>query len=112
MSRFAPSPEPPYYAVIFSAQQSDDLDGYGPMADLMMTLAADQDGYLGVETARDAGGFGVTVSYWRDEAAIAAWRAHAKHSAAQKAGQDRWYEQYELRVAKVERAYSGPKGRG
>lgn len=112
MSRFAPSLEPPYYAVIFSAQQSDDLDGYGPMADLMMTLAAQQDGYLGVESTRDADGFGITVSYWRDEAAIKAWKANSKHLAGQKLGREKWYEHYELRVAKVERAYSGPEGRG
>jgi heme-degrading monooxygenase HmoA len=112
MSRFAPSLEPPYYAVIFSAQQSDDQDGYGPMADLMMALAAQQDGYLGVESTRDADGFGITVSYWRDEAAMAGWKANAKHLLAQKLGREKWYEHYELRVAKVERAYSGPEGRG
>ena len=112
MSRFATSLEPPYYAVIFSAQQSDDLDGYGPMADLMMTLAAQQDGYLGVESTRDADGFGITVSYWRDEAAMAGWKANAKHLLAQKLGREKWYEHYELRVARVERAYSGPEGRG
>ena len=112
MSRFALSLEPPYYAVIFSAQQSGDLDGYGPMADLMMSLAAEQDGYLGVETTRDTDGFGITVSYWRDEDAIKAWKANAKHQAGQKLGRERWYEHYELRVAKVDRAYSGPEGRG
>ncbi len=112
MSRFALSLEPPYYAVIFSAQQTDDLGGYGPMADLMMDLASQQDGYLGVETTRDAEGFGITVSYWRDEVAISGWKAHARHQAAQKSGQDRWYEHYELRIARVDRAYSGPEGRG
>ena len=111
MSRFALSLAPPYYAVIFSAQQTDDLDGYGPMADLMVELAAKQDGYLGVESTRDADGFGITVSYWRDEAAMAGWKANAKHLLAQKLGRERWYEHYELRVAKIERAYSGPEGR-
>jgi len=111
VSRFALSLEPPYYAVIFSAQQTDDLDGYGPMADLMVELAAKQDGYLGVESTRDAEGFGITVSYWRDEAAMAGWKANAKHLLAQKLGRERWYEHYELRVAKIERAYSGPEGR-
>lgn len=82
------------------------------MADLMGQLAAEQDGYLGVESTRDADGFGITVSYWRDEAAMAGWKANAKHLLAQKLGRDRWYDHYELRVAKVERAYSGPEGRG
>lgn len=82
------------------------------MADLMGQMAAEQDGYLGVESTRDADGFGITVSYWRDEAAMAGWKANAKHVLAQKLGRDRWYDHYELRVAKVERAYSGPEGRG
>ncbi len=82
------------------------------MADLMGQMAAEQDGYLGVESTRDADGFGITVSYWRDEAAMAGWKANAKHLLAQKLGRDRWYDHYELRVAKVERAYSGPEGRG
>ena len=112
MTRFAPDLKPPYYAVIFSAQQSDDLAGYGKMADLMMQLAPKQDGYLGVESTRDGEGFGITVSYWRDEAAIANWKANTKHLAGQKLGREKWYEHYELRVARVERAYSGPEGRG
>lgn len=111
MSRFADGLKPPYYAVIFTAQQTDDLGGYGPMATAMVETAATMDGFLGVESTRDNDGLGITVSYWRDEASIGAWRQHAKHAAAQKLGRERWYEHYELRVAKVERAYSGPEGR-
>jgi heme-degrading monooxygenase HmoA len=63
---------------------------------------------LGVESARDAAGFGITVSYWRDEDSIARWKAVAAHLAAQTLGRERWYAHYELRVAKVERAYAKP----
>lgn len=111
MTRFARDLTPPYYAVIFTAQQSDDLGGYGPMAAAMMDAAAEMPGYLGVETTRDGEGLGITVSYWTDEAAIQGWREHVKHQIAQAQGKARWYEHYELRVAKVERAYSGPEGR-
>ena len=38
MSRFAPLPEPPYYAVIFTAQRTDVDAGYGAMADKMVEL--------------------------------------------------------------------------
>lgn len=110
--RFAKTPEPPYYAVIFTSQQSDDTAGYDAMGMSMMELAHRQPGCLGAETTRDSTGLGITVSYWRDEEAMAAWKANAKHLAAQRAGIDRWYSHYELRVAKVERAYSGPDGRG
>ncbi|SPF76363.1 hypothetical protein ALP8811_01367 [Aliiroseovarius pelagivivens] len=111
-SRFAPLPDPPYYAVIFTNQMTSTVRGYDQMADKMVELAQKQDGFIGVESTRDAFGVGITVSYWRDEAAIAAWKADMEHLMAQKLGRTRWYAQYHLRVAKVERAYSGPEGRG
>lgn len=111
MSRFAPLPEPPYFAVIFTAQRSAVDAGYGTMADRMFELSAEQPGYLGVESTRDEDGLGITVSYWRDEESIAAWKAVAEHAAAQELGKTRWYEHYVLRVARIERAYSGPDGR-
>ena len=111
MTRFAPLPEPPYYAVIFTAQRREGDQGYGAMADRMVELAAAQPGYIGIESTRDADGLGITVSYWQDEAALKAWKQVSEHLLAQKLGKTRWYEHYTLRVAKVERAYDGPEGR-
>ena len=102
---FAQLPEPPYYAVIFSAQRTAGENGYEAMAERMVELAAAQPGYLGVETVRGSDGFGITVSYWDSLAAIAGWRAHAEHRIAQETGKIRWYQHYELRIARVERAY-------
>ena len=102
---FAKTPEPPYYAVIFTSQRSEADRGYDQMAERMVQLAAKQPGFLGVETVRDANGFGITVSYWASEEAIAAWKAHLDHKPAQEAGKRVWYADYQLRVAKVERAY-------
>jgi heme-degrading monooxygenase HmoA len=105
-SRFAPRPAPPYWAVVFTNQRTDaDAEGYASMAELMATLAERQPGYLGAESTRDAGGLGITVSYWRSEADIQAWRRHLEHAAARDDGRARWYLHYELRVARVERAY-------
>ena len=73
--------KPPYYAVIFTSQRTAKIDGYDDTADRMMELAAAQPGYLGVESARDAGGLGITVSYWATLEDIAAWRAHATSGA-------------------------------
>jgi heme-degrading monooxygenase HmoA len=111
MSRFAPLPDPPYYAVIFSAQRTDIEDGYAAMADKMVELATARPGCIGVESTRDQDGFGITVSYWTDEASILAWKADAKHLVAQTMGKERWYTHYRLRVAKVERHYEGPEAR-
>ena len=72
----------------------------------MVELARGRDGFLGVESARDASGFGITVSFWRDEAAIAGWKADLEHREAQRRGRHDFYQQFELRVAKVERQKS------
>ncbi|WP_299350396.1 antibiotic biosynthesis monooxygenase [uncultured Shimia sp.] len=111
MSRFAPMPDPPYYAVIFTAQRTEGDHGYGAMADKMVDMAAEQPGYLGIETTRDAAGLGITISYWEDENSLMGWKQVSEHLLAQKLGKDRWYSYYTLRVAKVERAYDGPEGR-
>ena len=104
----ARTPEPPYYAVIFTSRRTEGDRGYGTMAEKMAALAAQQPGYLGIETCRDAEGFGITVSYWRSEEDIRAWKRNAEHALARERGRTGRYEHYELRVAKVERAYGGP----
>ncbi len=104
-SPFARTPEPPYYAVIFTNQRTQGDQGYGAMADTMATLALQQPGCLGLESTRGTDGFGITVSYWKDEASIAAWKANTEHQLARKQGNSTWYSHYELRVARVERAY-------
>ena len=97
------TPEPPYYAVIFSSRQTDDLEGYGNTAARMLELAAQQPGYLGVESARED--LGITISYWRDLESIKAWKANVEHREAQRNGIDRWYSHYKTRIALVERDY-------
>lgn len=95
--------EPPYVAVIFSSQRTEGERGYGAVAQRMVDLASQQPGFLGVESARDGNGFGITVSYWKDEASVAAWKANLEHAAAQKAGKEAWYAAFRLRVATVSR---------
>ena len=108
--RFADLPPPPYHAVIFSSLRNGaDEAGYQTAATRMLELAAQQPGYLGAESARDAEGFGITVSYWDSEAAIAAWKQQAEHAAVRAHGRSHWYDHFELRVAKVERAYGKPQ---
>ena len=111
MSQFSPTHEPPYYAVIFTSVRTGDDAGYDAMAGALVEHAKSQPGYLGIETTRGVDGLGITVSYWKDEASILAWKNHTTHLMAQKNGIERWYDHYELRVAKIERAYSGPQGR-
>jgi len=109
---FAKTPEPPYYAVIFTSQRTEvDNNGYDAMAQAMLALALERPGCLGAESTRNGDGLGITVAYFVDEGSIRAWQQNARHLVAQRLGKERWYSHYELRVAKVERAYSGPEGR-
>lgn len=110
-ARFYTTPEPPYYVVVFTSQRTEGDNGYLQMAIAMEKLVAEQPGYLGHDRVRDGTGFGMTVAYWRDEESIRNWRKAAEHLVAQKFGRERWYSHYEVRIGKVERAYSGPHGR-
>lgn len=101
-------PEPPYYAVIFTSTRTEVDQGYDQMAQKMEDLAREQPGFLGLEAARGADAFGVTISYWTDEASIAAWKSETDHQIAQKYGRDRWYSDYVTRVARVDRQYAWP----
>lgn len=99
----ASTPPPPYYAVIFSNVKSADTEGYSEMAERMVKLAAEQPGFLGIESA--SSDVAITVSYWESEQAITNWKRNAEHQVAQKLGKSKWYSAFQLRVAKVERAY-------
>ncbi|MBK6952226.1 MAG: antibiotic biosynthesis monooxygenase [Crocinitomicaceae bacterium] len=99
----AHTPKPPYYAVIFSSLKSSEDKGYAEMADLMVDLASKQDGFLGIESARQE--LGITVSYWRDLTSIRNWKANSDHLLAQKYGREKWYQAYKTRICLVERDY-------
>jgi heme-degrading monooxygenase HmoA len=100
----AKTPEPPYFAVIFTSIRTDHEDGYGETARRMVELAAQQPGFLGVESARSD--LGITVSYWASLEAIAAWKAESEHRVAQATGRSQWYESFTVRVCRVERDYN------
>jgi heme-degrading monooxygenase HmoA len=99
----AQTPATPYYAVIFTSLRTEGDNGYEAMAEEMDKMAKQQDGYLGVESARE--GLGITVSYWESLEAIKKWKENTDHLVAQKQGREKWYEHYKVRICKVERDY-------
>jgi len=103
VSEIAKTPEPPYYAVIFSSHRTEGDDGYSEMAAVMLALAETQPGFLGVESVRED--LGITVSYWESLESISHWKRNAEHREAQRLGDKKWYSGFRVRVAKVEREY-------
>ena len=93
----------PYYAVIFTSLLTDDLTEYNKTAERMEELAKQQEGYLGIESARNE--VGITVSYWKDLESIVNWKNNVEHTEARNRGREQWYKQYQLRICKVEREY-------
>ena len=91
-----------YFSVIFTAQRTlSDEDMYSLTSERMVEVAQQQPGFLGLESVRGEDGIGITVSYWRDRAAIRAWRIDVEHLAAQQMGRQEFYSWYHIRVAEV-----------
>ena len=103
----AKTPNPPYYAVIFTSLRTENDMGYSAMSEKMIDLAALQDGFLGMESARDE--LGITVSYWKDLESIKKWRNNLDHSIAREKGRAEWYKSFKTRIALVERDYEFEK---
>ena len=104
----ASTPQPPYYAVIFTSLRTNVDEGYNEMSDLIVELAKQQEGYLGHESARNE--IGITVSYWKSLDAIKKWKENSEHLLAQKLGKQKWYTHYKTRICLVERDYEFEAG--
>tara|TARA_B100000780_G_scaffold83498_1_gene57068 strand:+ start:866 stop:1183 length:318 start_codon:yes stop_codon:yes gene_type:complete len=97
----------PYYAVIFTTLLTDDIAGYLETAVKMELLATKQKGFLGIESARSE--IDVTVSYWNSLEAITQWKHNIEHTEVSNRAREQWYQQYQLRICKVERDYDFKK---
>lgn len=102
-TEIAATPGTPYYAVIFTSVKNETSAGYDDMAARMLDLAASQEGFLGVESARNE--IGITVSYWSSLSAIKKWKSNTDHLLAQKLGRDEWYAAYRVRICIIEHDY-------
>ena len=103
MNLIVSTPNPPYYAVIFTSQLNSGNNCYDEMAKKMLGLARIQPGFLGVESARES--IGITVSYWKNLESIQAWKANIDHQYAQQLGKEKWYSAYKVRISRVEKEY-------
>lgn len=103
MTFVKPLPENNFYAVIFSSEKSDDLEGYTEMDEATMTLAAQQPGYLGYESVTSQNRT-IFISYWENKAAIENWRINSTHKMA-KAGAHKWYKRYLSQICLVESSH-------
>lgn len=70
----------------------------------MVELAAQQPGFLGVDSVRDTTRTGITVSYWRDLESIRMWKRNSEHTIARNQ-KNAFYLHYNVKIALVEREY-------
>jgi heme-degrading monooxygenase HmoA len=101
------------YAVIFEVWPDPDYyDDYLEVAAELRPEVEKIDGFISIERFSSLVEEGklVSLSFWRDEAAIAEWRKHLAHRKAQAKGRTDFFENYRLRVAEVARDY-GPTDR-
>ncbi|WP_179344467.1 antibiotic biosynthesis monooxygenase family protein [Winogradskyella ursingii] len=104
-----------YYAVIFTSTQSEEIEGYAEMSEKMESLAKQQKGFLGFDSARNdtstslSNHIGITVSYWENLEAIKTWKANSAHLLAQQKGRKQWYDWYNVKICKVEHEYEFEK---
>lgn len=106
----AKTPQPPYYAVIFTSVRTETEVGYKEMAEALEQLVADQPGFLGFESARNE--TGITVSYWKDLESVKKWKENVLHAEAREKGREKWYKKFKVRIAKVERDYGFENAEG
>ena len=95
-------------AVIFEAQpRADRKDAYLDAAASLRPLLADIDGFISIERFESLSQPGrlLSLSFWRDEAAVRAWRNVELHRRIQAAGRASIFDDYRLRVADVLRDY-------
>ncbi len=92
------------YVVIFRATIRGLDEEYSQIAAKMRNLALSRFGCLAFHTVME-GRNEVALSYWPNEEAIRAWKAHPEHILAQRAGRERWYASYSVQVATVTREY-------
>lgn len=103
------TPEPPYWAVVFTSINANvDHTEHTQMYHRMVEIAQTYDGYLGIEPARNPDGTGVAAVYWRDEASIMAFARDPEHRVAKTKGREMWYSHYYIRICRVEREYGRP----
>ena len=101
-------------AVIFEVTpHKAHYDDYLAIAADLKPVLETMDGFISIERFQSltTPGKVLSLSFWRDEDAVAAWRNLGKHRAAQTRGRNRIFEDYRLRVAGVIRDY-GMKDRG
>lgn len=95
-------------AVIFEVEpKSDKMGDYLDMAASMRPLVEEVDGFISVERFESLTTPGklLSLSFFRDEAALDAWRQLAAHRKAQSKGRTDFFADYRLRVAGVIRDY-------
>lgn len=99
-----PEQNEPFYAVIFSSEKSDILDGFEEMDKILLEMALRQPGLLGYESSGNDKE-NIFISYWNSMDSIIAWRNNSEHMIAKNLGKKNWYKRYLSQICKVESSF-------
>lgn len=97
------------FAVIFEVHPTQEgMAEYLEIAAELRGFLENRDGFISIERFQSLVEEGkiLSLSFWRDEEAIASWRRLFEHRNAQRKGRDSLFESYRIRVAEVVRDYT------
>ena len=95
-------------AVIFEVWMAPDRQqDYLAIAARLKPELEKMDGFISIERFQSLSEAGklLSLSVWRDEEAVRAWRNHPDHRVAQRAGRESIFSDYRLRIVSVLRDY-------
>jgi heme-degrading monooxygenase HmoA len=89
-----------------------DMDDYRATRARLMGLVANDPGFISYKTYTGEDGDTVAIVKFASEEALEAWRSHPEHVAAQRRGQEEFYEWYSIQVCRSVRAYEWRRSQG
>jgi len=97
------------FAVIFEVEpKADGKDAYLDIAASLRPELEKADGFISIERFQSLTNEDklLSISYWRDEASLVAWRNVENHQSAQATGRTKLFNDYRIRIAEVVRDYT------
>lgn len=96
-------------AVIFTSQRTTYTEGYEEFNLELEAIAKELPGFIQQDSSRNEDGYGISISYWKDEESAKEFKKVSVHLEAQQAGREHYYKWYDVKICKLIRQYSFQK---